>query len=124
MIALRALEDIATLSETVDIEYKLAAGELPADFWATYSAFANTHSGVVLLGVKEKQGQFSLHGIEEPRRIITNPFNQLNNPKKVSVNLLSESDVAVGYRYWLLNDLIYSVFATLVICSYLLSKQS
>lgn len=39
MIALRALEDIATLSETVDIEYKLAAGELPADFWATYSAF-------------------------------------------------------------------------------------
>ncbi|EKD38594.1 MAG: hypothetical protein ACD_75C00682G0002 [uncultured bacterium] len=68
MIDIRTLADIASLSETVDLECKLAAGkdgkgQLPADFWPTYSAFANTHGGVILLGVKEKQGRFSLHGV-------------------------------------------------------------
>ena len=47
MITIRRLEDITRLSESVDLECKLAAGrdgkgQLPADFWPTYSAFANT----------------------------------------------------------------------------------
>ena len=59
MNTIRTLADITTLSETVILECKLAAGrdgcgQLPHDFWPTYSAFANTHGGVVLLGVKEK----------------------------------------------------------------------
>ncbi len=94
------LEDITTLSEAVDLECKLAIGkhgkgQLPTDFWPTYSAFANTHGGVVLLGVKEKQGRFSLHGIQDPQRVIITLFNHLNNPQKVSVNLLTEKDVKV-----------------------------
>lgn len=41
MIDIRAPEDIASLSETVDLECKLAAGkdgqgQLPHDFWNTY----------------------------------------------------------------------------------------
>lgn len=100
MIEIHTLEDIATLSESVDLECKLAAGkngkgELPTDFWPTYSAFANTHGGVVLLGIQEKQGRFSLHGIQEPQRVITTLFNHLNNRQKVSINLLSETDVKI-----------------------------
>lgn len=100
MIELRTLEDIATLSETVDLECKLAGGrdgkgQLPVDFWPTYSAFANTHGGIVLLGVKEKHERFILHGIHNPQRVITDLFNDLNNSQKVSANLLTEQDVKV-----------------------------
>lgn len=98
MTELRTLSDIEVLSESVDLECKLAAGrdgkgELPADFWPTYSAFANTHGGIVLLGVKEKNGRFSLHGLLDPQRVIRTLFNHLNNPQKVSCNLLTEQHV-------------------------------
>lgn len=73
MIKIRSPKDIAALAESVDLECKLAAGkdgkgELPTDFWPTYSAFANTHGGVILLGIKQKQDRFSLHGLGEPQR--------------------------------------------------------
>ena len=99
MIDIRTLKDITTLSETIDLECKLAAGrdgrgQLPADFWPTYSAFTNSHGGLILLGVKEKQDRFSLQGVNQPERIITDLFNTVNNPQKVSVNLLSDQDVS------------------------------
>jgi predicted HTH transcriptional regulator len=100
MIGIRTLSDIETLSESIDLECKLAAGrdgkgQLPTDFWPTYSAFANTHGGVVLLGVKEKNGRFSLNGISDPQRIIRILFNHLNNPQKVSCNILTDQHVIV-----------------------------
>jgi len=70
-------------------------GQLPADFWPTYSAFANSRGGVILLGVQEKQGRFSVQGVNQPERIITDLFNTVNNPQKVSVNLLSDQDVSI-----------------------------
>lgn len=97
---LQSLDDLSLLAESVELECKLAQGqdgkgELPKDFWSTYSAFANTHGGVVLLGVREKQGQFSVAGIENFEKVRTELFNNLNNPGKVSVNLLSDNDVTV-----------------------------
>jgi ATP-dependent DNA helicase RecG len=100
MTNIQTLEDIATLSETLGLECKLAAGQggrgqLPADFWPTYSAFANSRGGIFLLGVQEKQGRFSLLGVDQPERIITDLFNTLNNRQKVSINLLSDQDVSI-----------------------------
>lgn len=99
MFDLGTLEDLNLLAETAELECKLAQGqdgkgELPKDFWLTYSAMANAHGGVVLLGVREKAGVFSVAGIDNPTKVRADLFNTLNNPAKVSVNLLSDADVA------------------------------
>lgn len=98
MIDIHSVEDLALLRESVSLECKLAAGRdgkgaLPEDFWPTYSAFANTNGGIVLLGVREKGRQFELSGIENPEKLRTDLFNNLNNRQKVSVNLLTDSHV-------------------------------
>lgn len=98
MIDLNTLSDISLLAETVELECKLAqgqdgTGEVPRDLWPTYSAMANAHGGVVLLGVREKNGTFSVAGIVNPHKVRTDLFNTLNNPSKVSVNLLTDDDV-------------------------------
>ncbi len=98
MFDLKALDDIHLLTETVELECKLAQGqdgksELPKDFWPTYSAMANAHGGVVLLGVRENNRKFSIAGLENPSKVRSDLFNTLNNPGAVSANLLSDADV-------------------------------
>ncbi|MDQ7988949.1 MAG: ATP-binding protein [Candidatus Dactylopiibacterium sp.] len=95
---LNTLEDISLLSESIELECKLAqgqdgTGELPKDFWPTYAAMANALGGVVLLGVREKAGVFSAVGLSNPAKVRADLFNTLNNRAKVSVNLLSDADV-------------------------------
>jgi len=80
------------------MECKLAAGRdgngaLPEDFWPTYSAFANTQGGVVVLGVREKQLQFFVEGIANVAKVRKELFDALNNRQKVSTNLLSDASV-------------------------------
>lgn len=100
MPELQTLEDVSQLAETVELECKLALGrdgkgELPKDFWSTYSAFANTRGGVVLLGIREKKGQLSVAGLEDPEKIRRDLFSTLNDPGKVSLNLLTDTDVQI-----------------------------
>jgi predicted HTH transcriptional regulator len=63
MFDMNTLENLSLLRESVDLECKLAQGqsgqgEIPKDFWSTYSAMANAYGGVVLLGVRENDGVF------------------------------------------------------------------
>lgn len=49
--------------EGSELEYKSAKGGFPAAFWETYSAFANTEGGLLVLGVRETDGQFVPDGL-------------------------------------------------------------
>lgn len=88
--------------EGIQLECKLARGqdnqgELPKDFWKTYSAMANTHGGIVLLGVEEIQQHFTIVGVENINKVKKNLFDLVNNKNHVSYNLLNDENVSV-YR--------------------------
>ena len=78
------------------IEAKKALGGLPKSIWETYSAFANTSGGVILLGVEEHSDK-TLHTVNlpDPERLIKDFWDIVNNPNKTSVNVLSSKDVFI-----------------------------
>ena len=94
-------EHLIELAEGFDFEVKAGLGahgrgELLKDFWRTYSAFANTYGGVVILGVKEPSpGSFEVVGLPDPERIVQDLWPLLNDPTKVSANLLQEPHVKI-----------------------------
>ncbi|CAG9931895.1 RNA-binding domain-containing protein [Candidatus Nitrotoga arctica] len=91
--------DLPGLAEAYDLECKAAQGrdgrgELPEDFWKSYSAMANADGGIILLGVQEKpQGSFQALGLAEIERVRKALWDNLHNRKQVSVNLLDEEDI-------------------------------
>lgn len=90
--------DISTIlsqKERINIEAKLAHGGLPNSVWDTYSSFANTFGGTILLGVDEDKQTKELipKGVSSPDQMISNIWNTLNNRQKISTNILLEHHV-------------------------------
>lgn len=49
------LKKIFDNSENVNIEVKAAQNGIPASIWETYSSFANTSGGIIILGIGENK---------------------------------------------------------------------
>ena len=91
-----AFEMFALAQENGHVEVKLAQGGLPKSLWETYSAFANTEGGVIILGVKEQASKgWQWEGVRDPERLVKDFWDTVNNRNKVSLNLLSDKDVSV-----------------------------
>lgn len=93
MIDLNKLEKYR---ENNRIEAKTALGGLPESIWETYSAFANTLGGIILLGVREDKDK-SLYAVDlpDPKKLEKLFWDAVNNPQKASVNILSTKDVRI-----------------------------
>ena len=85
--------------ERVTLECKKAQTSVPVDVWKTYSSFANTYGGLILLGVFEDlketdiSKRFTITGVDDATKIRTDFWNIVNNQEKVNVNLLRDEDV-------------------------------
>lgn len=89
-------KNLESYRENNRIEAKKALGGFPQSVWETYSAFANTLGGIILLGVEEKKDH-SLHAVDlpDPDKLIGEFWSVVNDTDKVSVNVLSGKDVSV-----------------------------
>ena len=91
------LRALISRGETSDVEFKSARGGFPGSFWESYSAFANTDGGTIVLGVVEKNNRFFFDGLTEETiiRYKKNFWDCAHNRGKVSVCLPRESDVRI-----------------------------
>lgn len=90
------LKNLGNYQENNRIEAKRALGGLPKSIWETYSAFANTIGGMILLGVEEMPDK-SLKAIDlpDPDRLIHEFWKLVNDGNKASVNVLSRRDIVI-----------------------------
>lgn len=90
------VENLQQYRENNRIEAKEALGGLPESLWETYSAFANTEGGIILLGVEELPDK-SLHALDilDPHWLIEDFWRIINDPQMVSRNILTEENVQI-----------------------------
>ena len=88
-----SLDMLATYKENSLLEVKSARGGLPNSLWESYSAFANSEGGVIVLGVKEnsKDGSLYVEGLDDVHKLLKDFWNMVNNRQKVSCNILTDS---------------------------------
>ena len=87
------IKRLVAKSETAATEFKRARGGVPADFWPSYSAFANTDGGTIVLGIREQDGNREIEGLADPEKIVADIWNAVNNAEKISANVLFNESI-------------------------------
>ena len=94
------VKQMLLIGEKVNLECKEAKSEIPKSLYASYSAFANTNGGTIILGVQEdknainQKNRFIITGVENPIKLIEDFWNTINGTK-VNENILIDQDVYI-----------------------------
>ena len=56
-MTVKSILEMLQYGERINLECKEAKSDVPKAVWETYSSFANTNGGLILLGVKENIGE-------------------------------------------------------------------
>ena len=97
---MQELKELIYQGEKVDIECKKAEKNVPKSAYESYSAFANTKGGYIILGVREDKTKtdpkerFIIQGIEDAPKQKEDFWNTING-NKVNINLLTDDDVKI-----------------------------
>ena len=86
---------IHEIVENEELEFKGAKGGFPGSFWETYSAFANTNGGIIILGIREKQDGLKSDNLsyEDIDKLQKDLWAGLGNRNTINLNLLTNDDV-------------------------------
>ncbi|MBR3160769.1 MAG: putative DNA binding domain-containing protein [Atopobiaceae bacterium] len=88
------LDRLDNLGEDQHLEFKESAFDVPDDVWESYSAFANTEGGEIVLGVTENDDHtFTVTGVVEPDRLVTDFWTTVRNRQKVDRDVLFADSV-------------------------------
>ena len=93
MLVANDIKRLVKSAENWQVEFKLAKGGVPDTFWESYSAFANTDGGVIVLGVQDQDGERTIEGVPNPDQMIQNIWNAANDTGRVSANVLFNRQV-------------------------------
>lgn len=94
------VDELLKYGERVTLECKKSENSVPKSVWETYSAFANTNGGYIILGIEENlkaesiEERFKITGIHQPEQQRKDFWNTINS-EKVSCCLLKDEDVQV-----------------------------
>ena len=103
-------------------EVKKAEGGLPIALWESYSSFANSNGGVIILGVGERQdGTWYTTGLKNADKLKRNFWNTIHDTKKVSINLLSDKNVE---SYEVNGDTILVIYAVGPMLKYVVYERN
>lgn len=93
---LTTLEAIVSLKESSQVEYKKAKNDFPKDAWKSYSAFANTTGGYLILGISEDENKEPvLTGVNDAEKIISDFCSTLADRSKISLNIIKNDDIKI-----------------------------
>ncbi|MBQ3619871.1 MAG: putative DNA binding domain-containing protein [Bacteroidales bacterium] len=91
------LTTILSQPESSHLEGKSAKGGFPDSFWESYSAFANSDGGVIVLGVEEDgNGNLCIKdGLKDAPKMKETFWKLVNNRQKISHNIVLEKCVYI-----------------------------
>ena len=89
------MKSILDSHERANLEVKLCKGGLPKSIWPTYSSFANSFGGTIVLGIQEDKasGRFIPVGVDNPQQLLSDISSTLNNQQKISANILNSNQL-------------------------------